>query len=186
MEDNQIIDLYWKRSEDAISQTALKYGRYCHTIAYNILHNDEDSEECVNDTYLKAWGIIPPRRPKVLSTFLGKITRNLSLDKYRYYTAEKRCASGLTLALEELSDCVPGSGSEDQVIADMLLVDLLNRFLSSLPSEHRKIFMRRYWYVSEIREIAEDYGMTESKVKMSLLRSRNRLKELMEKEGVAL
>ena len=186
MEDNQIIQLYFDRSEDAISQTAVKYGKYCHTIAYNILHNFEDSEECVNDTYWKAWGIIPPRRPKKLAAFLGKITRNLSLDKYRHYTADKRGGGEFTIALDELGDCVSSLGNMDDYTNEMVLVDTLNRFLASLSAEHRKIFMRRYWYISSVKEIADDYGITESKVKMSLLRSRNQLKAVLEKEGIAL
>ena len=186
MEDNQIIQLYFDRSEEAISQTAVKYGKYCHTIAYNILHNFEDSEECVNDTYWKAWSIIPPRKPKRLAAFLGKITRNLSLDVYRHYTAEKRGGGEMSLALEELGDCVSSLESLDDHADEMVLVDTLNRFLASLSAEHRKIFMRRYWYVSPVKEIADDYGITESKVKMSLLRSRNQLKAVLEKEGIAL
>ena len=186
MEDNQIIQLYYDRSEDAISQTAVKYGKYCHTIAYNILHNFEDSEECVNDTYWKAWGIIPPRRPKKLAAFLGKITRNLSLDKYRHYTADKRGGEEFSIALDELGDCVSSLGNMDDYTNEMVLVDTLNRFLASLSAEHRKILMRRYWYISSVKEIADDYGITESKVKMSLLRSRNQLKAVLEKEGIAL
>ena len=186
MEDNQIIQLYFDRSEDAISQTAVKYGKYCHTIAYNILHNFEDSEECVNDTYWKAWSIIPPRKPKRLAAFLGKITRNLSLDVYRHYTAEKRGGGEMSLALEELGDCVSSLESLDDHADEIVLVDTLNRFLASLSAEHRNIFMRRYWYVSSVKEIAGDYGITESKVKMSLLRSRNQLKAVLEKEGIAL
>ena len=186
MEDNQIIQLYFDRSEDAISQTAVKYGKYCHTIAYNILHNFKDSEGCVNDTYWKAWGIIPPRRPKKLASFLGKITRNLSLDKYRHYTADKRGGGEFSIALDELGDCVSSLGNMDDYTNEMVLVDTLNRFLASLSAEHRKIFMRRYWYISSVKEIADDYGITESKVKMSLLRSRNQLKAVLEKEGIAL
>lgn len=186
MDDNQIIRLYFDRSEEAISQTAVKYGKYCHTIAYNILHNFEDSEECVNDTYWKAWGIIPPRRPKSLAAFLGKITRNLSLDLYRHYTADKRGGGELAVALGELGDCVSSQSSMDDHTDEMVLVDTLNRFLALLPAEHRKIFMRRYWYISSIKEIANDYGITESKVKMSLHRSRNQLKAVLEKEGIAL
>ena len=186
MEDNQIVQLYFDRSEEAISQTAVKYGKYCHTIAYNILHNFEDSEECVNDTYWKAWGIIPPRRPKKLAAFLGKITRNLSLDMYRHYTADKRGGGEISIALDELGDCVSSLGSMDDYTNEMVLVDMLNRFLASLSTEHRKIFMRRYWYISSVKEIADDYGITESKVKTSLLRSRNQLKAVLEKEGIAL
>ena len=186
MEDHQIIQLFFDRSEEAISQTAIKYGKYCHTIAYNILHNFEDSEECVNDTYWKAWSIIPPRKPKRLAAFLGKITRNLSLDVYRHYTAEKRGGGEMPIALEELGDCVSSSECLDDYANEIVLVDMLNRFLASLSAEHRKIFMRRYWYVSSVKEIADDYGITESKVKMSLLRSRNQLKAVLEKEGIAL
>ena len=186
MEDNQIIRLYFDRSEEAISQTAAKYGKYCHTIAYNILHNFEDSEECVNDTYWKAWNTIPPRRPKRLAAFLGRITRNLSLDKYRHYTADKRGGGELAVALEELGDCISSIGSMGDHTEEIVLVEVLNSFLASLSAEHRKIFMRRYWYVSSVKEIADDYGITESKVKMSLLRSRNQLKTVLEKEGIAL
>ena len=186
MEDQQIVKLYLERSEDAIGQTALKYGNYLHTIAYHILENQEDSEECVNDTYWKAWGIIPPRRPKRLSVFLGKITRNLSLDRFRRYTAEKRGGGEIMVALEELGDCVSDLGTGEEQFEKMLLTEVLNRFLASLAPEHRMIFMRRYWYVSSVKEIAEDFGITESKVKMSLLRSRNRLKEILEKEGIVV
>ena len=186
MEDSQIIRLYFDRSEEAISQTAIKYGKYCHTIAYHILHNYEDSEECVSETYWKAWRIIPPRRPRRLDAFLGKITRNLSLDMYRQYSADKRGGGEMTIALEELGECISAPGSMDDNADHMVLTDVLNGFLESLPVEHRRIFMRRYWYVSSVKEIAEDYGITESKVKMSLLRSRNQLKAVLQKEGIAL
>ena len=186
MEDNQIVQLYFDRNEEAISQTAVKYGKYCHTIAYNILRNFEDSEECVNETYWKAWHTIPPKRPQRLAAFLGKITRNLSLDAYRGYTAQKRGGSEMDMALDELGDCVASLGSEDEHFDEKILVDILNAFLASLSTEHRKIFMRRYWYVSTVKEIADEYGITESKVKMSLLRSRDRLRAVLEKEGVAL
>lgn len=186
MEDNQIIRLYFERSEEAISQSAVKYGNYCHTIAYHILHNFEDSEDCVNETYWRAWGIIPPRRPKKLAAFLGMITRNLALDMYRHYTADKRGGGEMAVALDEIENCVASLHNMDDHIDEMLMVDILNRFLASLSAEHRKIFMRRYWYISSVKEIADDYGITESKVKMSLLRSRNQLKAVLEKEGIAL
>ena len=186
MEDSQIVRLYLDRREDAIAQTAAKYGRYCHTIAYHILHNSEDSEECVNDTYLKAWQAIPPQRPKKLAAFLGKITRNLSISVYRRYTAEKRRGSEMELVLDELGVCVSSLRGGKNFVDEMILVDSLNGFLASLSAEQRRIFMRRYWYVSSIKEIADEYGLTESKVKMSLLRSRNRLKEVLEKEEIVL
>lgn len=186
MEDNQIVQLYFDRCEDAIFQTKIKYDRYCHTIAYNILHNFEDSEECVNDTYWKAWHTIPPQRPKKLAAFLGKITRNLSIDIYRRYTTEKRGGSEMTIALDELGDCVSSLVSTNDHVDEIVLVDILNHFLASLSAEHRKIFLRRYWYVSSVKEIANEYGVTESKVKMSLLRSREQLKAILKKEGIVL
>lgn len=186
MDDRQIIELYWARSETAITETANKYSRYCHSISYNILHNHEDAEECVNDTYLRVWGTIPPQRPNRLSAFLGKITRNLSLNRYERYTAKKRGFGQVPLVLEELQHCIPAAGSIEQTIEDEVLAEIFNRFLASLPADTRKIFMRRYWYLSPIREIAEDYGFRESKVKMTLLRARNELKQCLEKGGVVL
>lgn len=186
MDDKQIVDLYWERSETAISETAKKYGRYCHYIAFNILHNDADSEECVNDTYLNAWKSMPPHRPSALKTFLGKLTRNLSLNRYKQLTAEKRDNGRMPLIIDELHECLPATKSTENIIDDITLADAFNSFLASLSVEQRKIFMRRYWYLSSVKEIATDYGMGESKVKMSLLRSRNKLKELLEKEGIAI
>ncbi len=186
MEDHRIVDLYWARSEKAISETADKYGRYCYSIAFNILHSNEDSEECVNDTYLNAWNAMPDQRPSKLCAFLGRITRNLSLKRWEKYTAEKRGAGQVPLVLDELQECVPAAESTDHIVDDLVLADLLNRFLASLNEEKRRIFMRRYWYLSPISEIATDFSVSESKVKMSLLRSRNELKLLLEKEGIEL
>lgn len=186
MDDKKILDLYWMRSEAAISETANKYGRYCHFIAFNILRNNEDSQECVNDVYLKAWKTIPPQRPSRLSVFLGKITRNLSLNLYKKQNAEKRGNGQIPLVLDELQECIPTADSTKQAIDELILTEILNRFLSSLPAETRKIFMRRYWYLSSVKEIAEDFHIGESKVKMLLLRSRNKLKMLLEKEGILL
>lgn len=186
MDDKQIIDLYWARSENAISETADKYGKYCHYIAYNILFNDEDSEECVNDTYLKAWGVIPPQRPNRLSTFLGKITRNLALDRYKYNSREKRGNGQMPLVLDEIAECVSAADNTEHIIDDMVLVDCFNRFLAALPTETRNIFMRRYWFLSSIKEIAADFSISESKTKMTLLRARNELKQLLMKEGIEL
>ncbi|MCM1025896.1 MAG: RNA polymerase sigma factor [Roseburia sp.] len=186
MEDNQIIDLYWARSETAISETVDKYGRYCHSIAFHILHSHEDSEECVNDTMFNAWKAMPPQRPNKLSVFLGTITRNLSLKKWEQYSAEKRGSGQVPLALEELRDCIPASENVGQAADDLTLAEILNRFLSTLPKDRRKIFMRRYWYMCSIKEIAEDFSIGESRVKMALLRSRNDLKQLLEKEGYDL
>ena len=186
MEDKQIIELYNERSEAAISETAEKYGKYCYTIAYHILYNEQDSEECVNDTYLKTWETIPPQYPNKLSAFLGKITRNLALNRYRYYIREKRGYGQVALALEELQECIPNSNKVEQAIEEKYLIEVLNRFLYNLPAEKRMIFLRRYWYLSSIQEIARDYEISESKVKMTLLRVRNKLKQILEKEGIVL
>lgn len=186
MEDRQIIELYNARSETAISETADKYGKYCHHIAYHILYNEQDCEECVNDTWLKAWNAIPPQQPSILSLFLAKITRNLALDRYKYYNREKRGKGQTPLALEELNDCIPAVNSTEQAVADRRLVEILNIFLRSLPSEKRQIFVRRYWYLSSVAEIAKDFGMSESNVKTILFRTRNKLKQVLEREGIVL
>lgn len=186
MDDKQILELYNERSETAISETAEKYGKYCHYIAYNILYNMQDSEECVNDTYLKAWQSIPPHYPNKLSTYLGKITRNLALNRYKYYNRLKRGEGQTELVLDELLECVPATESTEQAVEEKILVEVLNRFLNDLPEEKMKIFMRRYWYMSPIKEIADDFAMGESKVKMILSRSRSKLKQLLEKEGIIL
>lgn len=186
MEDKQIVDLYWARSENAIKETANKYGSYCQYIAYNILYNVQDVEECVNDTYLKAWESIPPHCPECLSGFLGKITRNIAINRYKHYNAKKRGRGQLVLALEELNESIPAAGSVEEAADEQVVLEVLNAFLKELGVEARKIFMRRYWYLSSVKEIAADYSLGESKVKMSLLRSRKKLKEMLEKEGVYL
>ena len=186
MDDKQIIDLYWARSESAIAETDKKYGRFCRRIAFNILANRQDSEECVSDTYLKTWSIIPPKRPVKLSTFLGKITRNLALNRYEKYTAQKRGSGEVPVALDELAECIPDPNSVEQAVDNRILVDKLNIFLEGLPAETRKIFMRRYWEVCSIQEIAELYGISESKVKVSLFRTRGKLKSFLEREGITL
>ena len=186
VDDDRIVDLYWERSESAIDESSKKYSRYCHSIAYGILHNNEDSEECVNDTYLRAWNAMPPKRPNCLATFLGKITRNLSLDKYRGYTASKRGHGQVEVALSELEEVVPSSGSVEDEIIGSELAETLNVFLESLPKQKRIIFVRRYWYLISIKSIADDLGESESQVKSSLFRTRNELKLYLEAEGVVL
>lgn len=186
MEEKEIIDLYWARSEQAIGETDKKYGKFCHTIAYNILADHEDSEECVNDTYLQTWNAIPPRRPNKLSAFLGKITRNLALNRYAQATAQKRGGGQIELAIEELAECLPDPNTVDRQIEDRELAVLFNRFLAGLPEEARKFFLRRYWQLCTVREIASIYGISESKVKMSLMRTRGKLKHFLEQEGIDL
>ncbi len=186
MHDRQIIELFYERSESAIPKTAERYGKYCYSIAYQILHNEQDSEECVNDTYLRAWNTIPPQKPNNLATFLGKITRNLALDKYKYYNREKRGSGHTMVALDELEECIPAIKDTEQIISDKELVDTLNLFLARLPLKKRKIFVRRYWYFSTINEIAKEYDISENNVKVILLRTRKELKRFLEKAGVVL
>lgn len=186
MEDGEIVDLYWERSENAIAETSKKYSRYCYSISFNVLHNHEDAEECVNDTYIRAWNSMPTQRPNRLSTFLGKITRNLSINKYRGYAAEKRGSGQTDLVLLELEECVPSPENVEQAVDTLALAEAINRFLASQPRTKRIVFMRRYWYLSPIREIAGEYGMNENRVKSMLFRMRNELKLFLEKEGVAV
>lgn len=186
MEDEQIIDLYWARSEDAIHETAAKYGRYCSGIANNILYSHEDADECVNDTYLRAWNSIPPTRPSVFRIYLGHITRNLALNMFEKNTAIRRGNGQTMLVLEELEECIPSSDNVDHIAGDLVFAGILNGFLATLTDEQRKFFVRRYWYLSSIKEIATDYNCNESKVKMSLLRTRGELKTLLEKEGIRI
>ena len=184
MEDERIIDLYWSRSEEAISRSDEKYGRYCGSIAAGILSSREDREECVSDTWLRAWNVMPPQRPNRLAVFFGKITRNLSLDRWRRNHADKRVQ--MPLALEELGDCIPAADPSADLTESLVVIEALNRFLEALPKESRVLFLQRYWYWSSIKDIAADCGMTESKVKMVLMRARNALRQQLEREGVVL
>ncbi len=183
MEDVRIIELYWARSQDAITQTKTKYGRLIFSIAMRILRVSEDANECENDTYLKAWNSMPPQRPDNLSAYLGKIARNLSLDRYEREHAQKRGGSQVPLILDELEECIPSAPDGG---VPLELRDLLNRFLESQTERARVLFVRRYWFGDSVKEIAEQYGLGESLVKMTLLRSRNALRALLEKEGVSI
>lgn len=185
MEDSQIIDLYFARSEDAISETAGKYGDYCQCIAMNILDNREDAEESVSDTWLTAWNHIPPDRPNVLSVFLGRITRNLSIDRWRRKQAFRRGSGSFSMALEELGDCVSGElGPEDAAIRRETL-DAIQRFLRGLSPVERSVFVCRYWYLDTSREIAEKSGFSQGKVRTMLRRLRLRLDGFLKQEGLA-
>jgi RNA polymerase sigma-70 factor (ECF subfamily) len=186
MDDNKIIELYWKRSESAISETANKYTKYCQYISFNILHNNEDVEECINETYLRLWHVIPPKYPENLSTFLGKIIRSISINKLKHYSAKKRGKGNVELLLSELEECIPSENNVEKTIEKKFLVEIINDFLSELPRIKRIIFVHRYWYVSSIREIAKEYNMTESKVKSMLFRVRKQFKNYLEKRGIIL
>ena len=182
MEDQRIVELYWQRSEQALRETQSKYANYCYAIAYNILGNREDSEESVNDTYLDAWNSMPPHRPTILSTFLGKITRRISIDKLRARNAEKRGGSNLTLALEELEECLSTRDDLQKDLEIQILSDAINRFLEALSDTERRVFLCRYWYVDSVESIAEQFGFSQSKVKSMLLRTREKLKKQLQKE----
>lgn len=182
MNDDQIVDLFFLRSENAIAEGQKKFGNYLTAIAKNILTTKEDAEECVEDTWLRAWNSIPPARPVRLAVFLGRITRNLAIDRYREYGAKKR-GSRLKICLDELSECTAGL---DMFWDDIQLKDLIDRFLYGLGAEARRIFMLRYWYMYSAKEIAGACSMTEGAVKMSLSRTRNALKNYLENEEIAL
>ena len=184
MEDSAIIELYWGRSENAIDETDKKYGGYLGTIAYNILYSHEDAGEAVNDTYLKAWDSMPPQKPNILSAFLAKITRRISLNMRRAALAEKRGGGEIDLVLDELSESIPSGVSVEQELDAKALTETLNTFLGSLKETERDMFMRRYWYMDSIKDIAGMFGCGESKVKTTLFRIRQRLIAVMESEGL--
>ncbi len=185
MDDKQIVDLYWARSETAIEETEKKYGRYCHYIAYQILYSDEDAKEVVNDTYLKTWNTIPPQRPDPLKPYVGMISRQLALDTYEAQHTQKR-GGQVPLVLDELSECIPDNDSGADIGESVALSDALNRFIWALPQRTRNIFVRRYFYMSTVAEIAKDFSMKESNVTMHLLRTRKKLEQFLNKVGFDL
>ncbi|MDR0445649.1 MAG: sigma-70 family RNA polymerase sigma factor [Oscillospiraceae bacterium] len=185
MDDSEIIELYWARSETALRETERKYAKQCHSVAYNILKNREDAEECVNDTLERAWNAIPPARPEKLAAFLLKITRNLSLDRYDAAHAQKRGSGSVAAAIDELAECLPdASANPDAILEGSDITAALNAFLSTLSPETRRVFMRRYWFADSINDIAQGYGLAEAKVKSILFRARKKLKSDLDKEGI--
>ncbi len=186
MEDYKIVQLYWARDPDAITQTAKKYGHYCMAIAKNILVNHADAEECVNDTYMSAWNSMPDHRPAVLSAYLGKITRNLSFNRYKLEHAIKRGGSEIPSVLEELSECISGTKNVENELEYKELVKAINTFLATLSSEKRSIFVCRYWYSDSIRSIAKQHNMKESTVSMTLKRLRIKLQKYLLERGFEL
>lgn len=186
MEDEKIIEMYFARLESAISETAAKYGAFFRRISRNILGSDQDAEECLNDAYLKAWNSIPPEKPNKLQAYIGRIVRNLSLNRYRRLTAQKRGAGEIPVALSELEECIPTADTVQRECDRAELSAALNRFLKSLPEEKRTVFLRRYWYLVPVKDIAEQCGMSESKVKSMLLRTRNQLRQFLEKEDITI
>ena len=183
MDDKRIIDLYFKRDENAISETSTKYGKLLNHIAFGILNSSEDAEECVDDTYLKAWQSIPPTRPGILSAFLSKITRNLSINRYMQNKARRRCLNA-DAVFEEIAECVPDtSGPISETIA---LKDAINSFLRALPETQRKIFVKRYFYMMSVKEIANDIRTSANYVKVNLSRAREKFKAHLEKAGISI
>ena len=183
MEDAQIVSLYWDRDESAIRETETKYGRYLTKIACNILNDVEDSRESVNDTYLAAWDSIPPHRPGILSAYLAKLTRRISIDRFRYSTRDKRMGSEYALSLEELGDCVCGGDTTQEAVNEKLLADAIGIYLRLLPEDARTAFVGRYYFLDPLKEVAAYCGMSESKAKSLLYRTRVGLKEYLQKEG---
>lgn len=186
MDDAQIVQLYWDRNEQAIPATSDKYGSYCTSIAMNILGNQEDAEECVSDTYLNAWNAMPPHRPGILSAFLGKITRNLSFNRYKHNTADKRGGGELLVVLEELSDLVSGRDDVEQAFDQKELTKAIDAFLDGLSPEKRSIFVSRYWYTDSISEIAVRHDMSDGAVSMTLSRLRRKLHDYLLERGFEL
>lgn len=183
MDDSCIVKLYWNKDESAISESHKKYGSYCNTIAYNILNSFSDSEECVNDTWMRAWNTIPPEKPVRLAGFFGRITRNLAIDRYRRDRTQKYGSGQITVCLDEIGECI---GEETPFDDRIVLKDILNEFLRGLPEKKKDIFLLRYWYMMPVRTVAKHMNMSEGAVKMVLHRVRDKLKEYLEKEGIGI
>lgn len=183
MEDKKIVELYWQRNEAAITETSAKYGNYCTAIAMNILDIIEDAEECVNDTYVNAWNSMPPHKPNVLKTFLGRITRNLSFNRYKHDRAEKRGGGEVEVVLSELGECVSGASSVEDELKRRELAKAIDDFLDSLSEKKRDIFVLRYWYSESVSKIAKQFNMKEGAVSMILNRLRADLRGYLYERG---
>ena len=184
MTDEKIIELYFARSEDAITETDKKYGAYCRTMSHNITGSSEDSEECVNDTYVKVWNVIPPQHPPKLGAFVVRICRNIALNMRRARGMLKRRDEYEAVRYDEVSECLPAAGSVEKAYDEQIALKAIESFLSSLPRDKRTMFVRRYWYFSSYDDIASDLGVSEGKVKMTVSRTREKLREYLEKEGI--
>ncbi len=186
MKDTELIDLYFERNEQAIVVTQEKYGNYCHSIAFNILYDKGDTEECLNDTWLRAWNSIPPQRPNKLQLFLGKITRNLALDRYKARHAAKRGGGCVEVALDELAECLAAEDTVEDLTMAAELERSIHSFLEKLPARECNVFLRRYWYMEDYQTIADKYHMKLNTVKTLLFRTRCKLKEHLEQEGIVI
>ena len=185
MDDVMIVSLFEARDESALAETQKKYENYCRTIAERILSSREDAEECVNDAYRKAWDTIPPQKPTSLASYMGMLTRQLSLNRLRQNKSAKRGGGDVPLVLEELQECI-SDRSDVPSADDMVLRDTLNRFLGELPKRTRMMFMRRYWFTEDVARIAADFGVTEGHVNVLLCRTRKKLKQYLEKDEIYL
>lgn len=184
MEDEKIIELYFERNESAISETAEKYGNYLYKIAFNILSDNEDSEESVNDTYMSAWNTIPPEKPNVFSAFLSKITRYISINRYRAKKTEKRGGGEIDAAFEEIEECVPDKSDIYDEIETKELAKMISDYLKNLPETERKIFVCRYYYLDSLSDISKQFGFSQSKIASMLHRTRKKILSHLKKEGV--
>ena len=184
MDDKQIIDLFFDRDETALEHTAEKYDSYCYTVARNILGSDEDAKECVNDALLAAWDTIPPNRPEKLSLYLGKITKNLSVNKLRAINAKKRGADYIRVCIDELTEAIPSSESPAGLLETEEMISAIERGLRSVSATNRRIFISRYYYLESIGEIAARFCMNENQVKLRLCRTREKLRKYLRKEGL--
>ena len=185
MEDREIVTLFWQRDERALQAAADKYGGCCRAVARNILADEQDAEECLNDTWLAAWNDIPPSRPNSLKAYLGRLTRNLAITRWRYTHAEKRYA-GLEVLLSELEDCLPARGGVEERLEQRELSRLLSAWLDSLPEADRRLFVRRYWYGAAVKDLAREAGLRDNLMAQRLFRLRRELKKRLEQEGVTL
>ena len=186
MEDAQIIELYWQRDQSAIEETAGKYGPFLRDVSWNILRSYPDAEECVNDTYLRTWNAIPPTRPSAFRAWLGRIARNLSLDRWKQLRTQKRGGDSMEVLLGELDDCVPAPHGTEKAMEDRETAALISAFLRELPRDSRVMFLRRYWYGQDLEAIAAGLGCSQGKVKSAMFRTRKALRAYLEKEAVAL
>lgn len=185
MDDKLIIELYFKRDETAIDETGKKYGAFCHRIAINILNIREDAEECVNDTYSTVWKKIPPEIPQSFQAFLGRITRNLSISRFRANRAKKRY-NGAEVLLSELEDCIPSSENVEQIIDEKQLSEFIDSWLDSLSADDRALFVRRYWYGDAVKTLSHECGCTQGQMAQRMLKLRKNLKAFLESKGVAI
>lgn len=185
MEDNEIIELFWQRSQRAIAETDQKYGGRLQTLSMNILHDRQDAEECVNDTYHATWNTLPPERPNYFFAYLAKLARNFSFGKYDYYHAQIRCVTVVELS-DEIENCIPAPNDLEQKLDSKEIGRIISTFLYEQSSEMRAVFVRRYWYMDPIKDIAEMFQISESKVKSILFRMRNKLREHLEEEDIHL